>query len=118
MYINLEDHLSRSLGEENEGFDTVLDFMLEECNSTRLHWGKAGWPTHQPCFDGAEDYPESWCDFGCAVQELDPTGKFRSESDVWRWNATRGGDVVTFSSCCSPEGFLKSECTCEKSPIC
>jgi hypothetical protein len=117
MYINIEDHLSISSGKQNKEFDQVLDYFLDECDA-RLHWGKAGWPTHQPCFDGAEDYPDSWCDFGCAVQELDPSGKFRSESDVWRWSASRDGSPVEFSGCCSPAGFLKSECVCERTPIC
>ena len=117
MYINIEDHLSMSSGVQNKEFDEVLDYFLDQCDA-RLHWGKAGWPTHQPCFDGAEDYPESWCDFGCAVQELDPGGKFRSESDVWRWSASRAGSAVEFSSCCSSSGFLKSECVCERTPIC
>jgi hypothetical protein len=117
MYINIEDHLSISSGVQNKEFDEVLDYFLDQCDA-RLHWGKAGWPTHQPCFDGAEDYPESWCDFGCAVQELDPEGKFRSESDVWRWSASRAGSAVEFSSCCSSSGFLKSECVCERTPIC
>jgi FAD/FMN-containing dehydrogenase len=118
MYVNIEDHLSISSGRQNSEFDEVLNYFLDECDA-RLHWGKAGWPTHTPCFDGAEDYPETWCDFGCAVAELDPDGKFRSASDVWRWSASRAGTPVSdFSSCCSPDGFKKSECVCEKTPIC
>jgi len=118
MYVNIEDHLSISSGHQNAEFDQVLNYFLDECDA-RLHWGKAGWPTHTPCFDGAEEYPESWCDFGCAVAELDPEGKFRSASDVWRWSASRAGSPVSdFSSCCSPDGFLKSECVCERTPIC
>jgi len=117
LAVNIEDHLSISSGQQNAKFDEVLDFFLEQCGA-RLHWGKAGWPTHQPCFDGAEDYPETWCDFGCAVQELDPSGKFRSESDVWRWSASRAGDPAEFASCCTPDGFNKAQCTCEKTPVC
>jgi hypothetical protein len=65
-------------------------------------------------------YPETWCDFGCAVNQLDPTGKFSSESTVWRWNATtlNGEQVSDFASCCTPEGFNKEICTCAASPIC
>ena len=33
----------------------------------RLHWGKAGWQSLAPCFDGAREYPDTWCHFGCAV---------------------------------------------------
>ena len=117
MYLNLEDHLSLSSGVPNDEFDAVLEYLLDTCDA-RLHWGKAGWPTHTPCFDGAEEYPETWCDFGCAVVELDPDGKFRSESDVWRWAASRAGEPVQdFGSCCTSAGF-SSQCVCERSPIC
>ena len=34
----------------------------------RMHWGKAGWPEWAPCFDGSQEYPDTWCDFGCAVK--------------------------------------------------
>ena len=117
MYVNIEDHLSISSGRQNNEFDAVMNYFLDNCDA-RLHWGKAGWPTHTPCFDGAEDYPETWCDFGCAVVELDPDGKFRSESDVWRWAASRAGEPVQdFGSCCTSAGF-SSQCVCERSPIC
>ena len=117
MYFNLEDHLTLSSGVPNDDFDAVMNYFLDNCDA-RLHWGKAGWPTHTPCFDGAEDYPETWCDFGCAVVELDPDGKFRSESDVWRWAASRAGEAVQdFGSCCTSAGF-SSQCVCERSPIC
>lgn len=38
------------------------------------------------------------------MQELDPLGKFSSESNVWHWRATdsSGGDVP-LSSCCTPQ---------------
>jgi hypothetical protein len=45
------------------------------------------------------------------VTQLDPGGKFRGESDVWRWNATRGGVQVPLASCCTPQGF-SAECQC------
>ena len=41
--------------------------MLAPPCSGRAHWGKAGQPWADPCFDGAAHYPH-WCDFGCAVQ--------------------------------------------------
>ena len=41
--------------------------MLAPPCSGRAHWGKAGQPWADPCFDGAAHYPR-WCDFGCAVQ--------------------------------------------------
>ena len=32
----------------------------------------------------AQEFPDTWCDFGCAVRELDPTAKF-SDSAPDRW---------------------------------
>ena len=43
--------------------------LLEERCQARLHWGKAGWPAHARCFDGAVEYGSDWCQFGCAVRE-------------------------------------------------
>ena len=112
MYVNLEDHLSLSTGTKNEGFDTVMRYLLDECDG-RLHWGKAGWPDLLPDFDGATVYPK-WCDFGCAVAELDPTSKFQADAaDVWRWTATQDGYVVGdfWASCCDADGF-SGACVC------
>lgn len=52
------------------------------------------------------------CDFGCAVEELDPQGKFAGISDVWHWQATSGGKAVPFASCCTPTGFNHAQCQC------
>ncbi len=46
---------------------TFYKRMLAPPCSGRAHWGKAGQPWADPCFDGAAHYPH-WCDFGCAVQ--------------------------------------------------
>lgn len=35
---------------------------------------KEGWTRHAQCFDGASEYPDSWCNFGCAVQVGDNGG--------------------------------------------
>jgi hypothetical protein len=43
-----------------------MEIFRDECGA-RFHWGKAGWPYLFPCFDGKKHYPETWCDFGCAV---------------------------------------------------
>jgi len=85
LYVNMEDFVTPN-GAPNPWFDRVVEIFLTSCDA-RLHWGKWGWVKYHPCFDGAVSYPETWCDFGCAVHELDPTGKFSSESNVWRWNA-------------------------------
>ena len=47
-----------------------------------MHWGKAGWLVSQGfnvCFDGQAQFGDNWCNFGCAVQTLDPTGKFAGQ---------------------------------------
>lgn len=116
MYVNIEDYVSLSSGKPNQEFDQVVRFFMDKCNA-RLHWGKYGFSEYDPGFDGAKVYPNTWCDFGCAVNQLDPTNKFVGASNVWRWNATRGGATVTdFASCCTPEGFDKAHCTCAPSP--
>lgn len=51
------------------------------------------------------------------MQELDPTGKFRSEWDGWRWAASRDGALVPFAACCGREGF-SPQCTCERRTDC
>ena len=48
------------------GLQRVLQILLRECNG-RMHWGKAGWPRYNACFDGSATFPD-WCNFGCAVQ--------------------------------------------------
>jgi hypothetical protein len=45
----------------------VVEFIRDECN-IRFHWGKAGWPRYNGCFEGSVTYPDTWCDFGCAVE--------------------------------------------------
>lgn len=49
------------------GVQKLIAFVNETC-SPRLHWAKAGWPRYLSCFDGSVAYPQTWCDFGCAVQ--------------------------------------------------
>jgi hypothetical protein len=66
MFVNIEDHISRSTGKPNKEFMDTLGLFMDRCDG-RLHWGKAGWPEFNGCFDGAKEYAE-WCDFGCAVQ--------------------------------------------------
>lgn len=119
MYVNLEDYLTLS-GANNSQYTTVIGLFRSECDA-RLHWGKAGWPEHASCFDGASEYSNGWCQFGCAANALDPTNKFRGNgqgvTDVWQWHATRDGQSVEFSSCCSDDGF-SSECQCASRPAC
>jgi hypothetical protein len=117
MYVNIEDYLSKSSGKPNTKWDSVVEIFLNRCNA-RLHWGKYGQPQLDACFDGAQRFPETWCDFGCAVTQLDPSNKFASESTVWRWKAERNGQSVEFASCCTPQGFNKAQCKCASSPAC
>lgn len=44
-----------------------MTLLHDKCQA-RLHWGKAGWPQLEPCYDGSQHFPETWCQFGCAVQ--------------------------------------------------
>ncbi|KAL6772376.1 hypothetical protein ACKKBG_A29975 [Auxenochlorella protothecoides x Auxenochlorella symbiontica] len=120
MYVNIEDWLTLS-GTPNKGYDQVLKtFRGPKCQG-RLHWGKGGWPEYASCFDGATEYPDSWCHFGCAVQTLDPYAKFEGvgadRTAVWTWNATRNGTVVPFDTCCTDTGF-SPECTCASRTDC
>ncbi len=56
------------------GGQAVVSLFREQCEA-RLHWGKAGWPRYAPCFDGAKEYPDTWCHFGCAVQARFPAAQ-------------------------------------------
>ena len=49
----------------------VVRILRSDCGA-RLHWGKAGWPQWGACFDGAREYPATWCHFGCAVHARPP----------------------------------------------
>ncbi|KAK9825646.1 hypothetical protein WJX81_004482, partial [Elliptochloris bilobata] len=109
VFVNLEDDLSGNTGRPNARFQEVVRIFRQECGA-RLHWGKAGWPQWGACFDGSREYPDSWCHFGCAVQELDPKGKFRSLAEVWAWRATRNGSDAAFASCCDADGFSAEVC--------
>lgn len=68
--------------QRNDKLYQVFDYLKTQC-AGRNHWGKAGWrggegrgerPGWSPAaaFDGAAEYGRSWCQFGCAVQQLDP----------------------------------------------
>ena len=111
VYINLEDCLSRAaFGATNQDFQAVWTLLRSPTCKGRMHWGKDGWPSSSHpewAFNGFKEYPHSWCDFGCAVHDLDPKGKFRalSSSTVFAWP---GPD---FDKCCTPDGFLPS-CSC------
>ncbi|EFN59179.1 hypothetical protein CHLNCDRAFT_138071 [Chlorella variabilis] len=110
MYVNMEDYVSRSSGRPNDQFQRIMQLFRQRCGA-RLHWGKAGWPQHAKCFKGSIEYPSTWCSFGCAVQELDPQGKFASEWDGWKWSATLNGNPIPLASCCTSKGFSPS-CQC------
>jgi len=62
----------------------VVRILRSDCGA-RLHWGKAGWPQWAACFDGAREYPDTWCHFGCAVQARDELlSSHRRLSEHWR----------------------------------
>ena len=67
-----------------------------------------GWPD-PGCWHGDKEFPDTWCDFGCAVQQLDPGSKFvGSAPDRWTWAG------VDMARCCGPTGFMREQpgCTC------
>lgn len=45
----------------------LVELVKDTCDA-RLHWGKAGWPRYNGCFDGSTVFGATWCDFGCAVE--------------------------------------------------
>lgn len=111
-YFNMEDYVSYNSRMDNKKFLKVVELFRTRCNA-RLHWGKAGWPRFADCFDGAREYPATWCSFGCAVLEVDPYGKFSKESDAWEWRAVdMQGQDIDFHACCSSQGFNHSACSC------
>lgn len=59
--------MSRSSGRVNAEFQRIAELFRTRCGA-RWHWGKEGWTRHAKCFDGAAEYPNTWCHFGCAVQ--------------------------------------------------
>ena len=106
MYLNIEDYLTHSPRyDNNPRFEQVMQILRSPRCDGRLHWGKAGWPAFAKEFDGSKEYPWTWCDFGCAVRELDPTNKFEGESNVWDWSG------IDLDGCCSDRGFSHT-CTC------
>ena len=111
VYINLEDYLYYNTmdqpGRRNESFQKVIRYLKNDskCKGSRLHWGKAGWPDNL-CNNAADDYPETWCHFGCAKRELDPENHFAQESTVFHWNEAK------LQHCCTSEGFDYSKHGC------
>ncbi len=63
------------------------------------------------------EYPNTWCDYGCAVAELDPGSKFQPLSSLWQWHAQVNGTEVRFDSCCTSQGF-DARCTCAPRTSC
>jgi len=111
LWINLEDYITPSSNVTNEKFLKVIEFFTDECNA-RLHWGKSGFIQSGSNYDLVEHYGENWCNFGCAVAQLDPGRKFQGDSNIWSWNAQIDGEDVPFISCCSNQGFMANKCTC------
>ena len=87
MYVNLEDFVKYNRADgslkQNQPFARVVRLLRSETCRGRLHWGKAGWPSDPACFDGAEEYGESWCAFACAARSLDPGDKFVPAESVF-----------------------------------
>ena len=104
-YINVEDYVKYLTFEAvNQDFQAAWAVLRSDTCRGRMHWGKSGWPAAG--FRGAAEYPSTWCDFGCAVRELDPGGKFRARTPVWDWSTN------DMDACCGPDGFKHDVCTC------
>eukprot|EP00884_Botryococcus_braunii_P016761 jgi/Botrbrau1/3769/Bobra.0183s0004.1 len=118
MCMEIDDFTSLSSGVFNMAVYDVVKAIMDKLPA-RLHWGKFGWPALEPCYDGSAKFGDSWCHFGCAVQELDPTGKFSSESNIWQFYAQhKDGRPAEFASCCSAAGFDTHRCSCAARPPC
>ena len=81
MYVNVEDFVryTNRDGEDavaNEKFHALARTLRSSACRGRRHWGKAGWP-RRGCWEGAKEFGDAWCAFGCAARALDPHGKFR-----------------------------------------
>ena len=84
MYVNVEDFVryTNRDGEDlvaNEKFHALARTLRSSACRGRRHWGKAGWP-RRGCWEGAKEFGDAWCAFGCAARALDPHGKFRPSS--------------------------------------
>eukprot|EP00243_Klebsormidium_subtile_P003714 TRINITY_DN17304_c0_g1_i1.p1 TRINITY_DN17304_c0_g1~~TRINITY_DN17304_c0_g1_i1.p1 ORF type:complete len:664 (+),score=144.66 TRINITY_DN17304_c0_g1_i1:104-1993(+) len=114
--MEIDDFSSLNTGSPNWQVEHIVKIMLS--HNGRLHWGKAGLDEFGRCFSGAEQWGKSWCDFGCAVQELDPAPrKFQSSSPIWTWHAKKGARAVShFQDCCTADGFSPL-CTCDLGPL-
>lgn len=117
IFLNIEDYVFYNSGRHtNKAFKAMVGYLRSSpscgaggLNGTgaRLHWGKAGWPD-PGCWHGDVEYPETWCDFGCAKKALDPDGKFTdSAPDRWTWEG------VDLALCCGDQGFLKDKEGCK-----
>lgn len=108
-FLNIEDYVFYNNGSQsiNQKFHSVMGILRSPVCSGRLHWGKAGWPD-AGCWRGEEEYPSTWCDFGCAKLALDPKGRFKdaTRNSVWTW------DVDLLAGCCTPDGFDDDKCKC------
>ncbi len=69
------------------------------------------------CHDGGLRCLCSWLT-AFILQELDPSGKFESQSSVWRWRALFEGVQVPYWLCCTPDGGFSSQCQCGAAPSC
>ena len=109
LYVNIEDFVKYSRVIDrmaNEKFQKAVDVLRSSACDGRLHWGKFGFPK-AGCFDGAKEYGVSFCHFGCQVHKLDPTGKFRGDTDVLTFSG------IDFEKCCGDDGlFHESGATC------
>ena len=87
---------------------SIVSMSAEHPTSSWLQ-GKAGFP-EPGCFEGAKEFPDTWCDFGCAIRQLDPHNKFDDQSMVWNYEG------VDLDKCCNEHGFKHHKKGCECTP--
>lgn len=111
LYVNIEDFVKYSRVVDrmaNRKFQAAVDVLRGSVCEGRLHWGKFGFPK-AGCFDGAKEYGVAFCHFGCQVRALDPSGKFRSDSDTLTFSG------IDLHRCCGADGLFKengASCKC------
>jgi len=111
MLMTLVDfvYYNQEVRQSNLPLKRLIAYLVTSplCSPARLHWGYAGWPD-PGCWNGAEFYPDTWCDFGCVVRDLDPEDKFiGAVPEVWNWEG------ANLEECCTADGYNKSLHGCD-----
>eukprot|EP01026_Neomeris_dumetosa_P033564 TRINITY_DN2682_c0_g1_i3.p1 TRINITY_DN2682_c0_g1~~TRINITY_DN2682_c0_g1_i3.p1 ORF type:complete len:764 (+),score=89.46 TRINITY_DN2682_c0_g1_i3:67-2292(+) len=104
----------------DSGIYRMFEMLYMECDG-RLHWTSEAWNVLEQCFDGYDRYGDYWCNFGCALQEIDAEGAWRTQSPIWKFYAEDdSGELLTGPSltrcCIGGYGFASYKCQCISHP--